>query len=111
MDIMSALKKVTTDIRDWTNNTKADKNIVDSMSTNMNVMSEKLDGIPNDLVIIEGKLYLAQDGTPLDDTAVQLPEGGGGGSGPSQSITLTISVPNSTIPLIHASSSVLLHIV
>lgn len=98
MDIMNALKTTTTQIRDWTNKTKADKNTVNTISTNMNTMSKKLDEMPNDLIILEGKLYLAQDGTPLDKSAVQLPEGGsGGGSGPSQSIILTNKLPSSTL--------------
>lgn len=94
MDIMNALIATTQQIRDWTNKTKADKKTVNAMSSNIDTMTQKLDGMPNDLVIIDKRLYLAQDGKPLDGTDVPLPEGGGGGGGgPSTAITLIDKMP------------------
>lgn len=108
MDILSALKTTTEQIRDWTNiklNNKADKNTVDSMTTEINTMSEKLNEVPNDLVVLEGKLYLAQDGTPIEDSAVILPEGGGGGGGTSAAITITNKLSSNTLVAASGSSA------
>ena len=95
MDILSALKTTTKKIKEWTDNTKADKTTVD-------LMSSRLEEMPNDLVVIEGKLYLAKDGTPLEDSAIELPEGGGGG-GTSAAITITNKLPSNI--LVAASGS------
>lgn len=94
MDILSAFEKTTRKIKEWADKTKADK-------TTVNLMSEQLKELPNDLVVIEGKLYLAKDGTPLEDSAIELPEGGGGGT--SAAITITNKLPSST--LVAASGS------
>lgn len=93
LSMMEALRKVTTEISDWTNDklsTKVNKVSGKSLSTNdyTTVDKNKVANMPNDLIILNGKLFLAQDGTPLPDSAVTLPEGGGGGTGPSASITL-----------------------
>ena len=97
MEIMEALKVVTNQIKNWTDNKKADKKTVESISSAM----------PNDLVVLDGKLYLAKDGTPFNDSMVTLPEGGGGGGGggvgPSPSITLNNKLSSST--LVAASGS------
>lgn len=89
IDIMSALKKVTSEIKDWTDNNKVSKVVGKDLSSNdyTNADRTKVQNIPNDLIILDNKLYLAQDGTPLDDSAVTLPSGGGGG-GSSATITL-----------------------
>ena len=105
MDIMSSLRTTTEQIRDWVNKTKADKNTVDSMSTKINTMSEQLDGMPNDLVVLEGKLYLAQDGTLIEDSAVILPEGGGGGGSTSAAITITNKLPSNILVAASGSSA------
>lgn len=84
MEILSAFEKVTKSIKDWVDNNKADKSIVNSMSSKISSISSS---IPNDLVILDNKLYLAQDGVIIDDSAVKLPSGGGGGSS-SANITL-----------------------
>ena len=94
MDIMSAFRKVTTDIKDWTSDkldNKVSKVGGKGLSTNDYTTADrnKVSQMPNDLVILNGKLFLAQDGTPLADSAVTLPEGGGGGGGSSANITLT----------------------
>ena len=90
IDVMSALRKVTTEIRDWTNDNKVAKVSGKGLSTNDYTTADrtKVQNIPNDLMILNNKLYLAQDGTPLDDSAVTLPSGGGGGGGSSATITL-----------------------
>lgn len=81
MDILNALKTTTEQIKHWANKTKADKTMVNSISEEVETINGKLDKVPNDLVILQGRLYLAQDGVPLSGTDVTLPEGGGGGSG------------------------------
>ena len=94
MDIMNALRKVTSEISSWTNDKldkKVDKIGGKSLSTNDYTTTDKnkVANMPNDLVILDGKLFLAQDGTPIADSAVKLPEGGGGGGNSSANITLT----------------------
>ena len=85
LNIIEALQKTTEQIRDWSIDKfsgKVDKVSGKGLSTNDYTMADKnkVENIPNDLVVLDGKLYLAQDGTPLPDSAVTLPEGGGGGS-------------------------------
>jgi hypothetical protein len=75
MEILDALRTVTEKIKEWSNKTKADKDVVDSMSSDMTKLFNQLNQMPNDLVVREGKLYLAKDGTPIEDTAVTLPVG------------------------------------
>lgn len=91
MNIMNALKTVTMSIKEWVDANKVQKVSGKGLSTNDYTVADKnkVANMPNDLVILDGKLYLAQDGTPLMDTAVTLPEGGGGGGGSSAAITLT----------------------
>lgn len=93
INIMEALRRTTDAIHDWTSeklDKKVDKVGGKSLSTNdyTTVDKNKVANMPNDLIILDGKLFLAQDGTPLTDSAVTLPEGGGGGGGPSATITL-----------------------
>ena len=91
MNVMDALRVVTSQIKDWTDANKVQKEIGKGLSTNDYTTMEKnkVASMPNDLVILDGKLYLAQDGVTIDDSAVTLPAGGGGGgSGSSSAITL-----------------------
>ena len=90
MDILNSLKKVTQSIKDYVDANKVAKVSGKGLSTNdyTNSDKQKVNNIPNDLVILDGKLFLAQDGTPLSDSAVTLPEGGNGG-GSNAAITLT----------------------
>lgn len=92
MDILSALKKVTESIKEWTTNNlnnKVDKVSNKGLSTNDYTTADKnkVANIANDLTILDGKLYLSQDGTLLTN-GVTLPAGGGGGSGSTAAITL-----------------------
>ena len=95
LSFIEALQKTAEQIRDWSIDKfsgKVDKVSGKGLSTNDYTMADKskVASMPNDLVILDGKLYLAQDGTPLMDSAVTLPEGGGGGGGSVGSvITLT----------------------
>lgn len=73
--ILDALRTVTEEIKEWSNKTKADKAVVDSMSSDMTILSNELNQMPNDLVVHEGKLYLAKDGSLIEDTEVTLPVG------------------------------------
>ena len=99
MDIMKAFETVTSALKTWVNENKVQKVSGKGLSTNDYTTSDKnkVANMPNDLVILDGKLYLAQDGTPLTDSAVMLPEGGGGGGSSSTSITLTNNLPSTNI--------------
>ena len=93
MNLMEALQKVVTEISSWTNDKLDDKVSKVSgkgLSTNDYTTGDKnkVKNIPNDLVVLgDGKLYLAQDGVVLQDSAVSLPSGGSG-SGSSAAVTL-----------------------
>ena len=101
MDIMNAFKKITSSIKEWTDENKVQKVSGKGLSTNdyTDADKNKLDGIdciPNDLIVLDNKLYLAQDGVIIDNSAVTLPSGGGGGS-TSSSVTLTNNLPSTSI--------------
>ena len=89
MDVMNALKKVTSSIKEWVDENKVQKVSGKGLSTNDYTTSDKnkVANIPNDLVVLNGKLYLAQDGITINDSAVTLPSGGGSG-GSSAAVTL-----------------------
>lgn len=89
ISIMDALRQTITAIKNWADENKVQKVSGKGLSTNDYTTAEKnkVAAIPNDLVILDGKLYLAKDGTPMQDTAVTLPEGGGP-EGTSGTITL-----------------------
>jgi hypothetical protein len=74
VNILEALKEVTTSIKEWVDNKKVDKIDGKGLSTNDYTAADKkkVASIPNDLVIDEDKLYLAQDGVPIADSAVTL---------------------------------------
>ena len=101
MNILDALRQVTTSIKVWADENKVSKIDGKGLSTNDYTDADKnklnqIDNIPNDLVVLDGKLYLAQDGLVIDDSAVALPSGGGGGSS-SGAITLTNNLTSTII--------------
>lgn len=108
MEVLEALKQVTTSIKKWTDNTKVEKVSGKGLSTNDYTTADKnkVAGMPNDLVIIDGKLYLAQDGVALDNSAVTLPSGGSGG-GSSATITLKNLLDSTTLTTAVGSSAFL----
>lgn len=83
VNIIEALRQTTTSIRSWVDENKVQKISGKGLSTNDYTTAEKnkVASIPNDLMVIDSRLYLAQDGIPIQDSAVTLPSGGGGGSG------------------------------
>lgn len=94
IDVMKAFEITTRAIRDWAEDqlsNKVNKSGNKVLSTNdyTNDDKQRVTQIPNDLMVIDGKLYLAQDGNKIDDSAVTLPSGGSGGGG-SSSATITI---------------------
>ena len=99
MDIMKAFETVTSAIKSWADENKVQKVNGKGLSTNdyTTVEKNKVASIPNDLIILDNKLYLAQDGTPMLDSAVTLPEGGGGGGSSSGVVTLTNNLPSTDI--------------
>lgn len=99
LSVMDALKQTITAIKNWTDENKVQKVSGKGLSTNDYTTAEKnkVAAIPNDLVVLDGKLYLAQDGTPLPETAVTLPSGGGSGSGSSATITLKNLMDSNTL--------------
>ena len=101
ISIMEAFKKATESISAWTNeklNNKVDKVSNKGLSTNDYTTADKnkVANMANDLVVIDSKLYLAQDGVPIESTAVALPSGGSGG-GSSSSITLKNLLDSNTL--------------
>ena len=101
MDVMSALRKTVTAIREWVDENKVQKISGKGLSTNDYTDADKskvakIDAMPNDLVVLDNKLYLAQDGVIINDSAVTLPSGGGGG-GSSGSVTLTNNLSSTMI--------------
>ena len=74
LDIMEALTRVTTSIKTWVDENKVEKVSGKGLSSNdyTNTDKNKVANIANKLVVLDGKLYLAKDGIPLEDTAVTL---------------------------------------
>lgn len=102
MNIMDALKKSVSAVKEWVDENKVQKVIGKGLSTNDYTDADKnkvnqIDSIPNDLVVLDGKLYLAQNGVVMDESAVVLPSGGGGGGTTSGSITLTNNLASNAI--------------
>lgn len=101
MNIMDAFEKIISSIKSWVDENKVAKIEGKGLSTNdyTNADKNKLDSIediPNDLVVLDNKLYLAQDGAIISDSAVTLPSGGGGGSS-SGVVTLTNNLTSTSI--------------
>ena len=101
MNMLEALRQVTTSIKSWVDENKVQKVMGKGLSTNDYTDADKnkvskIDGIPNDLVVLDGKLYLAQNGVVMDESAVVLPSGGGGG-GAGGSMTLTNNLESTAI--------------
>jgi hypothetical protein len=100
ISIMEALKNVTESISEWANeklNNKVDKVSNKGLSTNDYTTADKnkVANMANDLVVIDSKLYLAQDGVPIEESAVTLPSSGGGGT--SATITLKNLLDSNTL--------------
>ena len=89
IDVLDAIIKSVSRVKEWTDENKVQKESGKGLSTNDYTTAEKnkVSAIPNDLVVLDGKLYLAQDGVTMNNSAVVLPSGGGGG-GSSANITL-----------------------
>lgn len=79
MNIMEALKQMTITIKTWTEERIAAQRIA------------------NDLLILDGKLYLAQNGIPLTSSAVTLSDGDEGSVPDSDVILLTDNLPSTGI--------------
>lgn len=94
MDIMSAFRKITEQIKSWSEDkldNKVDKD-GNKKLTDENYSSaekSKLRQVATGLQILDGKLYLTNDDGIIEDTATTLPSGSGGGGSTSASITLT----------------------
>lgn len=102
MEILNAIVSAAKQVHDWAAeglSNKVDKVAGKSLSTNdyTTVDKNKVASMPNDLVIVDKKLYLAQDGVPLEQSAVTLPEGGGGDGGGSATVTLKNLLDSSTV--------------
>ena len=97
LDIIEALTRVTTSIKTWVDENKVEKVSGKGLSSNdyTNTDKNKVANIANKLVVLDGKLYLAKDGIPLEDTAVTLPSGGTSGS--SATITLQNLLDSTTL--------------
>ena len=98
MEILQALKKTVESMKAWTDENKVSKVSGKGLSTNDYTTADKnkVAKMANDLVVIDSKLYLAQDGIPIEDSAVTLPSGGSG-SGSSVAITLKNLLDSNTL--------------
>ena len=78
MNILEALSTTVKAIKTWVDENKVDKVGGKGLSTHDYTTEEKnkVANIPNDLVVIDGQLYLAQNGEPFMDSAIVLPESG-----------------------------------
>ena len=96
MNIMEALEQMTKSIKEWVDNNKVSKAVGKDLSTCDYTQEhrDKVNNMPNDLVIINGKLYLAQDGIPFIDSAVTLSDINGG-NGQNGVVALTSKSPSS----------------
>ena len=99
MDILQALRKSLESMKAWTDENKVAKVSGKGLSTNDYTTADKnkVANMANDLVVIDSKLYLAQDGVPIEESAVTLPSGGGGGGGSSATITLKNLLDSNTL--------------
>ena len=102
MNIMDAFEKVTSAIKSWVDENKVQKINGKGLSTNDYTdvdksKVEQIDNIPNDLVVLDGKLFLAKDGVIMNDSAVALPSGGGGSGSSSGAVTLTNNLSSTSI--------------
>ena len=99
MNVMDALKKVVSSIKEWVDENKVQKVSGKGLSSNDYTTADKnkVAAMANDLIVMDGKLYLAQDGVPLENTAVTLPSGGGSGAGSSATITLKNLLDSTTL--------------
>lgn len=93
MNLIDALREVTSSIKNWADENKVQKVSGKGLSSNDYTTADKnkVAAIPNDLVVLDGKLYLAQDGVTLNDSAVTLPSGGGSGGGTSSDIITLVN--------------------
>ena len=98
MNVLQALKKSLEAMKAWTDENKVSKVSGKGLSTNDYTTADKnkVANMANDLVVIDSKLYLAQDGVPLEGSAVTLPSGGSGG-GSSATITLKNLLDSNTL--------------
>lgn len=79
INILDALREVVIAIKNWTDEDKVKKVHGKDLSTNdyTNDEKNKVATIPNDLIILNGELYLAHDGILVNNSAVTLPGGEG----------------------------------
>lgn len=98
ISIMEALQKVTSSIKDWTDNHKVEKVIGKGLSTNDYTETDRaaVEKIPTGLTVLDGKLYMSKDGE-LISNGVTLPSGGGSGGGSSAVITLKNLLDSNTL--------------
>ena len=108
ISVMDALQRVATAIKNWADENKVQKVVGKGLSSNDYTTAEKnkVAGMANDLVVMDGKLYLAKDGVPLENTAVTLPSGGSGG-GSSATITLKNLLGSATLTTAAGGAAIL----
>ena len=94
MNIMEALEQMTKSIKEWVDNNKVSKAADKGLSTCDYTQEHlnKVNNMPNDLVVLNNKLYLAQDGIPFIDSAVTLSDINGG-NGQNGVVALTSKSP------------------
>ena len=96
MNILDALKEVVIAVKNWSDENKVQKVAGKGLSTNDYTTADKnkVDTIPNDLIVLDGSLYLAHDGVLVKNSAVTFPSGGTGSSSSNVlNVSTTIHIP------------------
>lgn len=77
MDVLSAIISAIQQVKDWVDDNKVQKVSGKGLSTNDYTTEDKnkVSSMANDLIVLDKKLYLAQDGMPIMDSEVTLPDG------------------------------------
>ena len=95
ISVIDALRQVITIIKNWVDNNKVQKINGKGLSTNDYTTEDKnkVANMPNDLIILNGELYLAHDGIVVPNSAVALLNGDGSAASSVFSVATTIDIP------------------
>lgn len=110
IDIMSAFKTVTEQIKNWADDklsNKVDKSGNKQLTDQNYSLAEKtkVSNMATGLAVLDGKLYLKNDAGIIENTATTLPSGSGGGGSSSASITLVNLLESNEITVAYGSSA------
>ena len=95
INMLDAFKEVVMAIKKWSDDDKVQKVDGKGLSTNdyTDEEKDKVATMPNDLVILNGELFLAHNGSIVKNSAVTLPSGGSGTSSSVLNTSTVIDIP------------------